>query len=41
MESEPGGLKIARLRLLLVAGTMEGVTVEVGVATKVVDQPVV
>lgn len=37
MESEPGELKMLRLRSLLVAGTMEEITVEVGTATKVVD----
>ena len=37
MESEPGGLKVERPRLLLVAGTMEEITVEVGAAIRFVD----
>ena len=41
MESEPGGLKMLRPRSLLVAGTMEEITVEVDTATKVVGWPAV
>jgi hypothetical protein len=37
IESEPGGLNMVRPRSLLVAGTIEEITVEVGAATKVVD----
>ena len=40
-ESESGGLKIVRPRSLLVAGTMEEITVEVDAATGVVDWPAV